>query len=220
MFSEIFSGRCPSCGGASALNMPLCDKCMEELSPYIHFCSKCGFPLLKAGSACYRCKGKVSKDITNLYALYHYDKSIRMLLLNIKFHYNIRSAVTFKRIVNLPNFLTEYHGILTVPSHFFRHFFRFYHPAVVLSKIVSNRLNVPVLNNLKRTRYTTFQSHLLKQERYRNVKNAFSCRDFESGIENILLVDDIFTTGATINECVSVIKKAGAKRIDVLVFAK
>lgn len=220
MFSEIFSGRCPACSGASAINMPLCNDCIENLETYEYFCNRCGFPLLKAGSSCYKCNGRLSKHITNLYALYHYNKSIRALLLNMKFNYNVRSAYTFKKLVNLPDFKTQYDGIITVPSHFLRHFYRFYHPAEVLSKITAAKLNIPILNNLRRRRYTTFQFHLLKKQRYENVKGAFKCKPFSSEIKNILLIDDIYTTGATINECVSVLKKAGAERIDILVFAK
>lgn len=220
MFSEIFSGRCPACSGASALNMPLCNDCIDKLETYEYFCSRCGFPLSKPGSSCYKCNGRLSKHITNLYALYHYNKSIRGLLLNIKFSYNIRSALTFKKLVHLPDFKTQYDGVVTVPSHFLRHFYRFYHPAVILGEITAEKLNVPILKNLKRSRYTSFQSHLLKKQRYDNVKGAFRCTAFNDEIKNILLIDDIFTTGATINECVSVLKKAGAERIDVLVFAK
>lgn len=107
-----------------------------------------------------------------------------------------------------------------MPSHFFRHFFRFYHPTDLLTSWVATQLNIPVLNNLKRIHYTKFQSHILRKERKENVKNAFYCKKFTSDTKNILLVDDILTTGATINECVQVLHKAGARKIDVLVFAK
>ena len=142
------------------------------------------------------------------------------MILQMKFHYNIRLKYTLKHLINLPNFLTKYDGIVTVPSHFFRHFVRFYHPADILAEYTAYKLNVPVLHNLKRVRYTKFQSHISRLARKENVKKAFYCKKFKDNIKNILLVDDILTTGATINECVNELYKAGARRIDILVFAK
>lgn len=220
MLKEIFSGKCPVCSGASALNEPVCSNCREHLKSYIHFCGKCGFPITKAGGFCYRCSGKISKRITNIYALYHYNKYARSIILQMKFHYNIRLNYTLKHLINLPNFVTQYDGIEIVPSHFFRRMFRFYHPADVIGKYVAYKLNVPVLHHLKRVRYTAFQSHISKSERVENVKDAFQCKKYNENIKNILLVDDVFTTGATINQCVKALYSAGARRIDVLVFAK
>lgn len=220
MLNEIFSGKCPACSGASAIKAALCDNCISLLHPFNHFCGKCGFPLSRLGASCYRCKGKLSKRITNIYALYHYDKVVRSMILQMKFHYNIRLKYTLKQLIHLPNFITKYDGIVTVPSHFFRHFVRFYHPADILSAYTAYNLNVPVLHNLKRVRYTKFQSHISRLARKENVKKAFYCKKFKDNIKNILLVDDILTTGATINECVNELYKAGARRIDILVFAK
>lgn len=220
MLTEIFSGKCPVCSGASALNEPVCSKCKELLKPYIHFCGKCGFPITKAGGFCYRCSGKISKRITNIYALYHYNKYARSIILQMKFHYNIRLNYTLKHLINLPNFITKYDGIEIVPSHFLRHFIRFYHPADVIGRYVAYKLNIKVLHHLKRIRHTAFQSHISKEERYNNVKDAFFCKKYDESIKNILLIDDVFTTGATINQCVKALHNAGAKRIDVLVFAK
>ena len=138
----------------------------------------------------------------------------------MKFHYNIRLNYTLKHLINLPNFVTQYDGIEIVPSHFFRRLVRFYHPADVIGKYVAYKLNTAVLHHLKRVRYTAFQSHISKEERYKNVQDAFFCKKYNDNIKNILLIDDVFTTGATINQCVKALYNAGARRIDVLVFAK
>ncbi len=220
MLNEIFYGKCPACSGVSALNAALCGECISKLQPYTYFCGICGFPISRPGAACYRCKGKISPRITNIYALYHYNKYIRQIILQMKFHYNIRLKYTLKNILNLPRFITEYDCIVTVPSHFFRKVYRFYHPADIMAEYTAKMLHIPVLNNLKRVRYTKFQSHILRAERQDNVKNAFICTPFESSIKNVLLIDDVFTTGATINECARALYKAGASRIDVLVLAK
>ena len=52
------------------------------------------------------------------------------------------------------------------------------------------------------------------------MQDAFFCKKYNDNIKNILLIDDVFTTGATINQCVKALYNAGARRIDVLVFAK
>lgn len=220
MLNEIFYGKCHACSGAAAINEPLCENCINNIKPYIYFCGKCGFPINKAGASCYRCSGKISNKITNIYALYHYDKYVRQLIIQMKFHYNFRLKYTLHHLIHLPNFVTKYDGITTVPSHFLRRFMRFYHPADIISKYTSSVLNVPILHNLKRVRYTKFQSHIERNERKENVKNAFYCKPLKEHEKNILLIDDVFTTGATINECVKALHIAGAKRIDVLVFAK
>lgn len=73
---------------------------------------------------------------------------------------------------------------------------------------------------LERTLHTQYQSRLAEDERWKNVKRAFSLR---SGMEvtdcRVLLVDDVVTTGATVNECCRVLRKAGAAEVDVLALA-
>lgn len=220
MISEVFFGRCSSCGGETPVNYPLCQSCVTSLEKYEAFCGKCGFPVSKAGACCYRCRSKFFNKFTDIYAVYKYKGALRNLLLGIKFHYNIRGALTLKNITELPDFNIKYDCVVSVPSFALRRFRRFRHPADILADIISERLDIPNLKLLKRIRNTSFQSLLLKKERFENVKNAFHCGKLPDNVKNILLADDILTTGATVSECASSLKKAGAKRIDCIVFAK
>ena len=107
-----------------------------------------------------------------------------------------------------------------MPCFFLRKFRRFFHPTDILAQFISKSLNIPIYNGLKRTKNTIFQFKLNKKERSDNVKQAFICKNYPKNSTNFLLIDDIFTTGATVAECANILKKHGAKRIDVLVLAK
>lgn len=74
---------------------------------------------------------------------------------------------------------------------------------------------------LNRTRYTASQTGLGRRERVANLKNAFQVKPGKDVANlRLLLVDDVFTTGATVNECSRILLKAGAKRVDVLTLAR
>jgi len=74
---------------------------------------------------------------------------------------------------------------------------------------------------LKRCKFTLTQTGLDKKERERNIKGAFEVRDNEKiAGRNIILIDDVYTTGATLNECAKKLIKAGAQKVAVLTLAR
>ena len=112
--------------------------------------------------------------------------------------------------------------IIHVPLHIKRLKERGYDQAYILSEGIGIRHGIPVsYGNLIRTRYTAPQVSLSGSERMENVKGAFLITDpSELKDKSILLIDDVFTTGATIKESVKVIKRAGAGKVYVLTFAR
>jgi predicted amidophosphoribosyltransferase len=82
--------------------------------------------------------------------------------------------------------------------------------------------DIPVARDvLERRRWTEPQTGLGRKKRLTNVKNAFSVNDHSKiAGKRILLVDDVFTTGATANECAKVLLKGGAEHVDVLTLAR
>ncbi|MGA2911754.1 MAG: phosphoribosyltransferase family protein [Candidatus Levyibacteriota bacterium] len=99
---------------------------------------------------------------------------------------------------------------------------RGYNQAEILGKELSKKLNIPVQNLLERTRETKTQVGLTNLQRKLNVRNAFEIINHKSSIinQNILLVDDVATTGSTLLEAAKVLKRAGAQKVFGLTLAR
>jgi ComF family protein len=113
-------------------------------------------------------------------------------------------------------------AIIPVPLHLSRLRKRGFNQALVLGRILGRKMGKPVLmKGLKRIRNTIPQVQLDHSQREKNVRGAFVVGDpNEIKGKDLLLVDDVFTTGATVNECAKVLKKAGAGQVFVLTLAR
>lgn len=111
--------------------------------------------------------------------------------------------------------------IVPVPLHWRREWVRGYNQAELLARELGRRLRLPVSGVLERIRYTESQTHFDRRERMRNPGGAFGLRRGK-GVENlgILLVDDVFTTGATLDGCARVLREAGAKWVVAVAAAR
>lgn len=112
-----------------------------------------------------------------------------------------------------------YDAILPVPLHWSRQAQRGFNPPHLLAHMIAKRHAVPLLPYLKRSRATPPQTGQTGEERLQNVHNAFaSVGTFKKG--RLLLIDDVLTTGSTVNEAARALKKAGALSVDVLTLAR
>ena len=111
---------------------------------------------------------------------------------------------------------------MPVPLHRMRLRRRGFNQALLLARGISRRFSVPLsYDNLLRTRHTRPQVELSGKERVENVRGAFAVsRPGEVLDRKVLLIDDVFTTGATMNECARVLKEAGAASVTVLTLAR
>jgi len=111
---------------------------------------------------------------------------------------------------------------MPVPLHRSRLRHRGFNQALLLAQGVCGRFSVPLsFDNLVRTRHTRPQVELSGRERAENVRGAFAvARPGEVQDRKVLLIDDVFTTGATMNECAKVLKDAGAASVTVLTLAR
>ena len=111
--------------------------------------------------------------------------------------------------------------VVPVPLHWLRRWSRGYDQARLIADAVADSLDAPVLPALKRVRWTAVQSTLDEADRQRNLNRAFDLRrraDVE-GVD-VLLVDDVLTTGATLDAAAAPLKKAGARKVHALTVAR
>jgi len=115
----------------------------------------------------------------------------------------------------------RFDAIVPMPIHWRRWMARGYNQSELLAREVGARSGLPVERLLRRTRHTPVQAGLTSRERRLNVKNSFAVPDpGRVGGRCLLLIDDVLTTGATLNAASGALKQAGAARIAILTLAR
>ncbi len=105
-----------------------------------------------------------------------------------------------------------------VPLHWSRLFARGFNQAQLLVEAVGKSRGVPVHHVLRRIRATGHQARRKREERFNAMQDAFRC--VEHSPPKVILIDDVFTTGATLDMCAKALKAAGAERVEALVLAR
>lgn len=192
----------------------LCEKCEEHLKDTL---------LCKIDNY----ENDNSKYFSNHLYLFKYDSEIRQKILEYKFNDKAYLYKTFAKIIiknrKICGFLEKCDIIIPVPIHKKRLNERGYNQSELISKeIVNNIKRIKLLTNvLIKVQNTKPQSTLNKEQRIENAKNAYAIKNSEKiKNKNIILVDDIYTTGSTANECSKLLKFAGAKEINIFTLAK
>lgn len=223
MLDWIYPPKCILCEDLLPLNRPerdLCVNCLVDM-PWIvpPVCSKCGKPIDVSVKVCSSCQGKrLQYEGGSVVFPYH---TVRRAIAHFKFQEYKRDAIPLGSIMT--KHITTYHNemlhdidvMLPVPMYLKKQRKRGFNQAELLAKEMEKGIQIPVLSGvLTRERDTIAQNGLDAKERRENVKDAFLIKD-ASLIEgkNILLIDDIFTTGATINQCAKACKEAGAEKV-------
>jgi ComF family protein len=118
--------------------------------------------------------------------------------------------------------LQDADALVPVPLHWRRLWARRFNQSAALAKVISQASGIPVLGNaLKRVKPTVQQVGLTASERALNVQGAFAVPDRSSVAgRTLILIDDVLTSGATIDACARALNRAGAAAVDVLVFAR
>lgn len=166
------------------------------------------------------------KNFNKLLYLFEYDKIIRKLILQYKFFDKAYLSKFFSKIIlknkKVCGILYFYDIIIPVPMSTKKKQKRGYNQTELIARNIAKDLNLSLsLNNLQKIKDTKTQSKLNEEERQNNIKNVFIANNkLELKNKRIVLFDDIYTTGATVNECSRVLIEAGAKEILVLVLAK
>lgn len=166
----------------------------------------------------------VNKYFDVLICAYKYKGIIRSKILQYKFkNKKYLYASLSERLIELLNmYSNEIDIIIPVPIHFIRSFNRGYNQSFLIARFIAKKMAKELKNNiLKKIRNNKPQSLLTANKRKNNVCNAYKVvRTDDIKGKTILLIDDIYTTGATVNECSKVLKENGAKKIIVATVAK
>jgi ComF family protein len=216
----FFPQRCLGCGEEGELLCRTCIKHLPRILPPI--CPQCGRPQ--------------SSDILCPDCVNHH-RSIDGIRSPLRFHGLVREAVHQFKYKNLRSlarplaaFLVEYlanhpipfYVVTPVPLHPRRMRERGYNQSLLLSLELSRQLRVPIIeDSLVRVKYWSPQAKTgCLEERLSNVKGAFSLRDSRLRHEKVLLVDDVSTSGATLESCADVLKSGGATSVWGLTLAR
>nr|NJM03864.1 ComF family protein [Desulfobacula sp.] len=238
----LFPKKCLKCGkyleedGSRSLESCFCDACGREGISLIvpPFCAVCGVRF-HAGDThvCGACL-KAPLKLGQVRAAAEYKGIVRDGIQLFKYHSKLAMAAPFERIL-FQTFLQYYENlpidfIIPMPLHRSKMRKRGFNQAYLLSrnfkKMYDQAFGRPPawdtdLSSLVRIRKTEPQTGFDIEERRKNVKGAFkSVREDRIKGKHILLVDDVFTTGATCNEAAEVLLKHGAARVDALVLAR
>jgi ComF family protein len=220
---------CLNCDATVSRNQSLCPACWKAINfisdPY---CQRCGLPFevpVETETLCTDCLTE-PPDYTQARSVYVYDEASRPMILKFKHGDQLHPAIAMGEWMSkaAAPLLADTDLIVPVPLHPWRLFRRRYNQAAILAQQIGAQSRKPVLlDGLRRVRHTQSQGHHSRAERHKNIHNAFivprALQDKING-KKLLLVDDVLTTGATINECSRILQKAGASAIYVVTLAR
>lgn len=220
----LFAGRCPVCGALGNRN-GLCPDCARELRPRQGgYCPRCGlFFGAETGDVhpCSDCRMH-PKPWGRIYFHNAYDGRLRELILSYKFNKGLHVSRLLQSLVRgafergemTPDLL------IPVPLHRKRLVWRGYNQSLELARDIARKYDLPLSGNaLLRTRNTIPQTRVEAGLRRRNIRGAFAADEKQVRGKSVLLVDDVLTTGATLEECARTLRQAGAAAVDVLVLS-
>lgn len=203
IIDDLYPPRCYMCG-KNRVNYDtsfVCDDCIEIYKQY------------KVVKSFYDNNKEIGLGI------YRYDGVVRFLIQRLKFNKDKKVALALSELSysDVKDFLLRHHinYFLPIPIHKDRLKERGFNQSDLIAKRLSEKTGVPYRTDImERTKYTLPQSKTKNKDRERNIRKSFSVINKDDVFaQDILIIDDIYTTGATINECKKTLYEAGARRV-------
>ena len=220
-----------TCVGCARFGGYFCGECTREIKQSELVCPFCERASL--GGVVHKvCERKFG--LNGLWSLGVYEGSLRKAIQKLKYKWVSEVALDLIDITleywakNSPILLDKIKKdqgkswvVTAVPLHTRRQNWRGFNQSELLAKLFATKLGLKYQVTLKRIRNTTPQMRLLSHERKQNIRNAFELVDREQVMGlNVLLIDDVWTTGSTLKECCYVLKRNGAKIVWALTVAR
>lgn len=230
LLDTVYPPRCAACEARVEQHGMLCAECWNA----IHFlseplCAQCGNPFaydMGRDAKCAECLEN-PPPFAHARAAFRYDgEQARRLIHSFKFHDRTQhTALLTQWMARIGSpMLQESHLLVPVPLHWWRMLKRGYNQSALLAQELQRMTGKQLLADaLLRTRYTPPQASLDRADRLHNVRGVFAVKPKHAAAvrgKNILLVDDVMTTGATLAECAETLMDAGAKSVSVLTAAR
>jgi len=212
----ILPVRCVVCDAAGEQLCRACRDALPRLCP--PWCHRCGAPTAWPVERCRECSGR-RLAFASARAAVAYDEGVRRLVRAWK-ERGLRTlaAVAADELAYALSPPPGASGLAFVPSDRARGLERGHHPAERLARELGDRWALPVLPVLGRTRPIPRQRGLSLGDRRRNVAGAFA--PARRAPPRLVLVDDVYTSGSTVGAAATALRKAGARRVDVVTFAR
>ena len=209
-------GDCLLCGAESGPEL-LCPACIGELPALPESCPQCALPS-PAAAVCGSCINR-SPHFDATLALWRYEFPCDGLVQALKYRAQFALAGFFARsLASRP--LPEVDVVLPMPLHAKRLAERGFNQALEIARGLARYRGTPIEpRGVLRVKNTPPQTELPYEDRAKNVRGAFRCELDLSGA-SVAVLDDVMTTGATLNELARVLKRAGARRVENFVIAR
>ncbi len=227
LFNFFIPVRCLLCTEKTNSSVALCAVCAEDLPIIIHPCRQCGIDIpVENNGLCGQCLKKTTKPWEELIIPFDYAPPINYFIVQLKFHANLAAADVLAHLLSDKIKAYYQHNppwpevIIPTPLHWRRLCKRGFNQAVEIAKPLAKEFNIPLdMRHHKRKRATKMQSDLSAKDRSLNVKSAFIVSN-PFPWQHVAIVDDVVTTGSTIQEFAHTLKAAQVKRIDIWACAR
>ncbi len=227
----VYPSRCELCGESLADGRSLCGPCSEDLpvlrAPFCEVCGEMFHGKIEDAFSCPNCKDlKFSFEFARP-VLVRDPRSLK-LVRDLKYRKRIHLAEELGRFAaraledeRFREALEQKWPLVPVPLHRSRQHARYFNQAMEISRVVARISGLPLVNGLKRTRRTNTQTRLSRAQRLQNLRGAFAPTSAgrkwgEKPPRSAILVDDVFTTGSTVDACAKALRQAGFQRVCAL----
>ncbi len=198
----------------------LCVDCQEEGN---WLCEKCLKIILNLKELSQE-NNKAVSSLDRVTALFSYgENTISRLIQMFKYNYLIELEDVFKKIISTSklDYIEKDFVVVPVPLHLRRERERGFNQSKILANLFAEKFGLDISTDLRRAVYTKQQAKLSGEARRNNLKDVFVFDRGEKAVpEKVLLIDDVYTTGATMEECAKALKNAGVKVVWGLVMAR
>ena len=215
----LFGRYCLLCNAVSDASHGLCSACFKDLPslPIAH-CPQCALPSPEAHLCGHCLRSPPAFDLT--YGLFSYEYPVDAMLQRYKYQHRLSMAARFAELMAIKikcNTIPDL--LIPMPLHPLRLRERGFNQSLEIAKQLNRHLHIEVDISCQRVKAAPPQASLPLKARVKNMKNAFACKRRYDGLR-IALIDDVMTTGASMNELAKTLKAAGAEHVECWVIAR